>query len=85
MRRLDDRVVSSVANNEDEIMRTLSQEEIDRVSGGVSSIGEGEVGPGLRGFRIPGGYENETSLYKKLRALPRDMPGADLPPPTQMS
>ncbi len=67
-------------------MRILSQAEIDRVSGGVSGIGDGEVGPGLRGFRIPGGGDGkDSSLYKKLGAIPRDAVGAALPQTTQMS
>ena len=48
-------------------MRTLSQEEIDRVSGGVSSVESGEIGAGPRGYRIPGGggKSNETTGLSK--------------------
>lgn len=71
---------------EDDHMRTLSQAEIARVSGGVSDIGEGEVGPGLRGLRVPGGgHERDASLYKRLGAISRTLVSVELPPTTQMS
>ena len=50
-------------------MRTLSQDEIDQVSGGVGAgIGAGELGEPLRGYRIPGGgrYDDSATLDKSL-------------------